>query len=232
MTTLVVIFFLLLVATTLAARFSARRANLPEISRSVPASQFDGLFADKLAEEMKLLAEEDAGAVQVTGRQQLLERAAAGDLKTLNEAQALNEPQFYQQALRAILTQADGNPKLFQSTVEYIVSSRKLRSSREFAEATIALWAESPDRFSPGSVLCLAALADDERVFVCALDTAFRLWCEERIEKISAADFLATVESAYWLVAGDVRSSGAGFLLKQAIADVRRELAAADRRPA
>jgi hypothetical protein len=81
-------------------------------------------------------------------------------------------------------------------------------------------------------MLCLAALADDEAVFKLTLNTALKLWREDRIAKVSATDFLATVESAYWLIASEVRTSGSGFLLKQAIADVRRALAAADRRPA
>jgi hypothetical protein len=162
----------------------------------------------------------------------LLERAAEGETEVLNEAQQFNDPQVYNQVLQAIFTQANGNPKLLRSTVEHIVGSRKLRTSHEFAEAVVALWADSPSQFTFADILCLAALADDEAVFKLALNTALELWRENRIEKVSAQSFLATVESAYWLVASEVRSSGSGYLLKQAIADVRRELAAANRRSA
>jgi hypothetical protein len=162
----------------------------------------------------------------------LLERAVEGEPEVLNEAQQLNDSQFYNQVLQAIFTQANGNLKLLRSTVECIVASQKLRSSRDFAESVVALWADSPSQFPLADVLCLAALADDEAIFKLALNTALKLWREDRIEKVSVQSFLVTVESAYWLVASEVRNSGSGFLLKQAIADVRRELAAANRRSA
>jgi hypothetical protein len=232
MTTFIFILFLLLTTAAIVLRFSKRQPDRQEISRHFPASQFDGLLAEQHAEEVKALAEEDARLSDAAARMRLLERAVKGEPEVLNEAQQLNDSQFYNQVLQAIFTQANGNPKLLRSTVEYIVGSRKLRTSREFAEAAVALWAEFPSQFTLADMLCLAALAGDEAVFKLALNTALKLWRENRIEKISAQSFLATVESAYWLVASEVRGSGSGFLLKQAIADVRRELAAADRRSA
>lgn len=232
MTTFLFILFFLLTATAIVARFSKRPPNRQETSCPLPASQFDGLLAEQRAEEVKAMLAEEAGLRDATARKQLLEFAAEGEMDVLNQAQSFGDPQFYTQVLQAIRSQADGNPKLLQSTVEYIVGSRKLRSSSEFAESVIGLWANSPDQFPLADVLCLAALADDEVVFKLALDTALKLWREDRIKKVSAQSFLSTVESAYWLVASEVRSSGSGFLLKQAIADVRRALAAADRRSA
>lgn len=232
MTTFIFILFLLLTATAIVARFSKRQPNLQEMSRHLPASEFDGLLAQQRAEEVKALAEEEARSRDAAARKQLLKRGAEGDVEVLNEAQEFGDPQFYNQVLQAIFAQADGNPKLIQSTVEYIVRSRKLRSSREFAGAVVELWAGSPNQFPLADVLCLAALADDEAVFRRTLDTALKLWREDQIEKVSSQNFLATVESAYWLVASEVRSSGSGFLLKQAIADVRRTLAAANRQSA
>lgn len=232
MSTFVFILFLLLTTAAIVARFSKRQPDPQEISRHLPASQFDGLLAEQRAEEVKILVEEEAGLRDATTRKRLLERAAEGEMEVLNQAQAFGDPQFYNQVLQVIFTQADGNPQFLQATVEYIVGSRKLRSSGEFSAAALKLWADSPNQFPLAQMLCLAALADDEAVFKLALNTALKLWREDRIAKVSATDFLATVESAYWLIASEVRTSGSGFLLKQAIADVRRALAAADRRPA
>ncbi|MDQ3013179.1 MAG: hypothetical protein M3X11_21040, partial [Acidobacteriota bacterium] len=124
------------------------------------------------------------------------------------------------------------NPKVLQSIAEHIVNSQELRSSREFAETMIDLWSKSPEQYSLANMLYLAGIADDAAVFKRAINAALTLWRDGRIEKVSAKEFLAMVESAYWLIAGEVRTSGSGFLLKQAIADVRRELAAANRRSA
>lgn len=54
-------------------------------------------------------------------------------------------------------------------------------------------------------------------------------WREGRVSKVSPTDILATIESGYWLISSEARLSGSGFLLKKAIAEVRRELAAAAR---
>jgi hypothetical protein len=91
-------------------------------------------------------------------------------------------------------------------------------------------WSEAPDRDSFVVALHLAGLSDDAAVFKRAVKLALRLFSEGRLPRISTEEFLATVESAYWLIEAEVRSSGSGFLLKRLIADVRRVLAAASRR--
>lgn len=232
MNTILFISLILIAATAIAFRFSKRRTAAPVTLRSLPDSQFDGLFAEQHAEDARALAEEDAGRQAKALRRRLLDRAAEGGIEALDEAQALNDDQFYKQVLRAIYTQADGNPKVLQSIAEHIARGRKLRSSGEFAEAMIGLWSKSPDHYSLANVLHLAALADDAGVFNRAINAVLAAWSAGQIEQVSARELLAAVESAYWTVAGEIRTSGSGFLLKQAIADLRRELAAANRRSA
>src|SRR5690349_7340915 len=108
-TSLFISLFLLLAA--IALRFSKRRVTEPEISRQLPASQFDGLFAERYAEEAKALAEENARLGEEAMRNQLLERAVKGEIGMLNEAHALGDAQLYEQVLQAIQIQADGNPE-------------------------------------------------------------------------------------------------------------------------
>lgn len=235
MGTIIFILFLLLTIAAITLHLSKRpKRQLPdqETFRHFPASQFDGLFAEQRAEEIRALTEEEARHRETAVRQQLLKRAAKGDLKALNEAQAFGDALFYQEVLRTISTQADGNPEILQSIVKYIIDSQELRSGSEFAEAMAEFWIKSPEQYSLADMLHLAVLADDAAVFQRAIETALKLWRESRIEKVSAKNFLATVESAYWLITSEVRNSGPGFLLKQAIADVRRELAAANRQSA
>src|SRR5262249_189211 len=105
-----------------------------------------------------------------------------------------------------------------------------LRSSGEFAAMMIERLSAAPDQSSLVCMLHLAALSDDAAVFERAVETALKLFSEGRSPQVSAEDFLTTVETAYWLIEAEVRSSGSGFLLKRLVADVRRELAAAARR--
>ena len=96
----------------------------------------------------------------------------------------------------------------------------------------IGQWSKSFDQRSFVDMLYLAALSDDVAIFKRAVEVSSRRFVAGGLPQVSARDFLATVESAYWLVATEVRYSGSGFLLKRLIADVRRELAAAPRRSA
>jgi hypothetical protein len=232
MNTILFIFLLLFAAAAIAFRFSKRRTAELEISRQFPASRFDGLFAERHAEEARVLAEENVRSRDEATRRQLLERAAEGEIKVLHEVHALGDAGFYREVLQAIHTQADGNPKVLQSIAKYIIDSQKLRSGSELAETVIEMWSKFPGQHSLAEMLYLAALADDAAIFTRATNVALLSWREDRVGKVSATEFLTAVESAYWLVASEVRTSGAGFLLKQAIADVRRELAATNRRSA
>lgn len=225
-------FVLLIIAAAIAYRIFGRETEPHKTSRNLPARHFDGLFAEQRAQEVLALKRAEAELRETETRQRLLARAAGGERSALEEAHSTGDAQLYREALRRIYTRAENNPEVLQDITTHIVGSRKLRSSRDFAETMITRWSQSPNSRSLADVLYLAALADDAPVFKMAVDVALQWWREDQIAKPPAQDFLALVESAYWMISVEVRSSGSGFLLKQAIADVRRELAAANRRSA
>lgn len=228
-----IIFFLtpcfLLVWALLVWRDVARNAMDEGTPSRLTAFQFDGLFAEQQAEESRLLAIAEARLRDEDHRQQLLNLAADGEESALDEAGNLADREFYAQVLQTLAAQANGNSEQLRSIAEYIVDSQKLRSSSKFAETMLDLWSVPISQRSLADMLYLAALADDPAMFQRTVSKAIQLWRSDLRSKVSAKDFLATVESAYWLISGEVRYSGQGFLLKQAIADVRRELATTNR---
>lgn len=208
-----------------AASASTDKAGYSQLS----SFQFDGLFAEQQAEESRQLAIAGAKLRDEEHRQRLLNLAAEGDETVLDEASKLGDTLFYAEVLRELTGQANGDAELLRGIAEYIVDSQELRSSSEFAGMMLGHWSASISQRSLADMLYLAALADDAEVFKRAINEALKLWRADLRTKISAKDFLATVECAYWLMSGEVRYSGSGFILKQAIADVRRQLAAANR---
>ncbi|MBL8189449.1 MAG: hypothetical protein JNK38_15675 [Acidobacteria bacterium] len=228
-----IIFFLtpclLLIWALLVWRDVARNAMDEGTPSRLTAFQFDGLFAEQQAEESRQLAIAEARLRDEDHRQQLLNLAAEGEESALDEAGNLADREFYAQVLQTLAAQANGNTERLRSIAEYIVDGQKLRSSSEFAETMLDLWNVPISQRSLADMLYLVALADDPAMFQRTVSKAIQLWRSDLRSKISAKDFLATVESAYWLISGEVRYSGQGFLLKQAIADVRRELATANR---
>ena len=230
MDTILFISILLLAVAAFALHRWNRRTSPKEPDFFPEPRSFDGLFAEQHAEEMKLLAQAEAERRDQEKRRRLLGRAAEGDKAALDEAREYGDAAFYREILQTLVARAEGDEEALRSIAEYIVDSRTLRSSGEFAAMMIERLSEAPDQSSLVCALYLAALSDDAAVFKRAVEVASRLFSEGRLPRVSAEDFLATVESAYWLIDAEVRGSGSGFLLKRLIVDVRRELAAASRR--
>jgi hypothetical protein len=230
MDTILFISILLLAAATLAIHFWNRRLPPKEPDFFPEPRVFDGLFAEQHAEEMNALAQAEAERHSQEERLSLLGRAVEGDKTALDEARVNGDDAFYLEILQTLVEWAEGDEEALRSIAKYIVDSRTLRSSAEFAAMMIERWSEAPDRLSFAGAIHLAALSDDAAVFRRAVEVALKYFREGRFPRVSAEDFLATVESAYWLIDAEARNSGSGFILKRLIVDVRRELAAAPRR--
>jgi hypothetical protein len=230
MNTILFISILLLAVATFALHLWNRRPPPKEPDFFPETRGFDGLFAEQHAEEMKRLAQAEAERRVQEERRNLLGRAAEGDLTTLDGACVYGDDAFYREILQTLVARAEGDEEALRSIADRIVDSRALRSSGKFAAMMIERWSERPDRLSFVSALHLSALSDDAAVFERAISVALKFFREGRLPRVSGEDFLATVESAYWLIDAEVRNSGSGFFLKRLIVDVRRELAAAYRR--
>ena len=82
------------------------------------------------------------------------------------------------------------------------------------------------DRRTTAAMLHVAALAGDAKFYQQAIETALLYWREQKLSDMTAEELTQLIESEFWLIPPDARNSGAGFLLKQKLAHVRRELTA------
>jgi hypothetical protein len=76
-------------------------------------------------------------------------------------------------------------------------------------------------------MLHVAALSNDAAVYQTAVETALEFWRGGLLSEVSAQELRAILEGEFWILSSPARSSGAGFLLKRALAVARRELKAA-----
>jgi hypothetical protein len=79
-------------------------------------------------------------------------------------------------------------------------------------------------------LLRAAALSDDAGLFSRAVADVFAAWEAGRAGGLSAHDLRALFDAEYWLLSSEAKRSGAGFLLKQQLSDVRRRLSQSTRR--
>jgi hypothetical protein len=176
------------------------------------------LFADDPSEA-------DAGAnPSAMDAASLIERARQGDLTTLTQAR--NDAPLYHDILNTLIDTCErqGNTT---ALVRHIAKSDDLRGNVRLAEWVIAAWQAAPDRRSMVDMLHVTALADDANTYRRAVDLAVEAFKNGRLSNFSADELLALFESQLWVLALNAQRGGDGFALKQRLADVRRELAAA-----
>lgn len=86
------------------------------------------------------------------------------------------------------------------------------------------IWASSPDARTTSEMFRLAAKADDAETFLEVLIQAEQFIQIGALSAFSTAEIYDLAESHRWLLSQSSRTSGAGFLIKEKTAEMRREL--------
>lgn len=224
MSAIFIIFLLLIVATSLAVYFSKRllldRSRTKySLSTPPPVSLFGesaGRLLPVINDEQERREKRDA---------EILARAAKGDAQVLREAHAAQDRTLYNAALDLLVAHSANDREALRTLAAEINVSNDLRANSRLAEVLLEDWKAAPDRNSMAEMLHVAALADDATVYSKAVEVALQFWGRannsERTKK-----FCELVESQFWTMDAQARASGAGFVLKERLAEIRRELAA------
>lgn len=223
MVTLLVTSFLLSAAISYAIYRWQRSAPDTDAQRVLPPARMSGLFGElSKAEEAALLAAETE-AQDTAASAALLERAAQGDKEALQDAQASGVESLYDEVLDTLAEHANSDAKLL-SLVSYIARNEGLRVNVKLAVKFTEHWKHSPDRGTTAKMLHVAALSGDAGVYRQAVEVAANFQRAGRVPSLSADELRQLVESEYWLLPAASRNSGAGFVLKQTLARLRRQL--------
>lgn len=228
MVTLLITSFLLLAGITYVIYLWQRPSSNRDAEISLPPPRSAGLFEEEFNEPPPR-ALPGGEVVGDERRRALLARAAAGDREALPDAHATRDAALYDEVLNALAARADSDKSLL-ALVSYITrSDAHLRVNHRLAEKFIESWKASPDRNSTAKMLHIAALAGDAGLYQTAIETAYQFWRDRRLKGISADELRQLIESEFWILAPAVRNSGAGFVLKRKLAQLRRQLVAAEK---
>jgi hypothetical protein len=225
MVTVLITSFLLIAAISYGFYCWLRPSSSDSAEHLLPPAPppFDGLFAaQETAQEAKRLPA-TRQAITDEERAALVKRAVEGDKASLLDAQQSNDAALYDEVLNVLIEQADTDKKLF-ALASHIARHQDLRVNNRLAEAFIGIWKAAPARSLTAEMLHVAALSDDADVYQRAMEEAVRYWRDGRIAELGADELRQLIESEYWILTQRVRSSGAGFVLKQSLASCRREL--------
>lgn len=217
--------FFLFTAISYAIYWWQRSSSNENSERVLPPARAVALFGELSRAEEAALLDGEKKATASAQRSALLQRAAAGDRKTLDEAQASADASLYDEVLDALTVRADSDESLL-SLVSYVARNAPLRVNAKLAAKFIESWKRSPGRGATAKMLHVAALSGDANLYRQAIEMAFQLWSDNRVPSLSADELRQLVESEYWILPAGSRNSGAGFVLKRTLARLRRELAA------
>jgi hypothetical protein len=205
--------FLFIFAFLAVAVYFWQKPATPAADPILPPPPARSLFeANRPVEPQQLQPMEAPNAAEI------LARARAGERAVLSEAAV--DQNLYAEALMLLSSSADA-PKLL-SIASYI-SQHALPVTSTFAKAFIQANASDSDRGSIAKMLHVAAQSDDVETYQQAVQTALKTWRANK-QSIPAEELATLIESEFWVLTSESRSSGAGFVLKQTLADARREL--------
>lgn len=85
------------------------------------------------------------------------------------------------------------------------------------------IWAASPDLRTTGEMFRLAAAADNADALLDVLNEAEQFYQTGKLIDVSSSELSELAENHYWLLSQSARVSGAGFILKERLADLRRK---------
>jgi hypothetical protein len=162
-------------------------------------------------------------------RKALLARAQFGDRQALVEAAKIRESDLYDEVLDTLVELTSSRQEEFDALVSHILK-HNLRANSNLANRSFGQFRTTPERRRTAEILHLAALAYDAATFEKAVDMVLLLWSEGRLDRLPSEELQELFESEYWVISSEARRSGAGFALKQRLAEVRRQLAIAKRR--
>ncbi len=147
-------------------------------------------------------------------REELLNRAKAGDFSALHDA---TKQQILYDEVLAVFAKQD----LF-GTADYISRHDELRTNATFAEALLEAWQQMPTRHGVANLLHISALSDDAEIYFLAVKTILQTWREQKIPDVSGQELAAVIEAEYWLLTPAARETK--MALKDFLTQMRTEL--------
>ena len=229
MVTLLITSFFILAILAIAIYFWQKPGS-PAETPALPNPPGRALFIEGAPDEQftaRLAAEEksDAIANAAARRFELVERIGGGYLSSLLEAYKAREDRVYDEALNALVDNADTDAKLLSLVSQ--ITTNELRVNSKLAERIMELYKRAPDRSGTARMLHISALSDDAATYQRAVETALNFWRAGQLPEISVPELRSILDGEFWVLSSPTRSSGAGFLLKRTLAGARRELEAA-----
>jgi hypothetical protein len=142
-----------------------------------------------------------------------------GNNYTLNPKNFHGLFQPTEEELRAFEKAEKEADKAKSEEAKRLESEEKISKVIEF----MSNWREMPSRRNTLELLYIASQSENGNVYNKAAKSVLESWNEGKISDLSAEDLAQILESHFWLLPSEQRTSGIGFGLNQEIASLRRK---------
>lgn len=170
--------------------------------------------------EIRALEDERQSEQRKKTQQEIYSKAEANDFYSLLEAQSF-ELDFYDKVLSKLAQNAETDEKLLLLCA--FLNENNLRTNTEVVKRSKTFWQKSFDKKDTIQLLHFSAKTESAEIFSETLEIVIQHWRKDFIKNINFEELQRLAESEFWLLPSDARTSGAGFLLKQQLANLREE---------
>lgn len=235
-TVLIIAIFLL--AITSFALYRSKRTSSRRGEYQLPPPRRVSLFEAEdtnYTSSRQLEAETESAGALAERRAVLRARAESGDTSALAEAHDKSGTagdEFYDELLDALVSHTSGSDERLHALASFVVENKELPANKSLTDALMRSWEVSPDAASTGELLHVAALSGDAATFGQVVEKILRARRAGKLSAVSAQSLCDVIESEFWVLPSEEIRSGAGFTLKQNLAEVRRRLLATAGEPA
>lgn len=159
-------------------------------------------------------------------REKLLAWATLVDFSALEDRPVVENEKFLTKSWTEaveILTERAASEQDVRRLASFCLN-HEFNVNKSLINAFHKIWTASPDRRTTAEMFRIAAKNDEADTFLDVLNEAEQALKNGSLSEVSAAELYRLAESHYWLLPESARISGAGFLIKEKMADLRREL--------
>ncbi len=153
-------------------------------------------------------------------RERVLAWASLIEFSALPEIKNIRNEKLRCDALE-ILTERARTDEDVCALVEFVLHHDEIIAKTRLVTAFQKVWERRPNRSSTIKMLHLAAESNDADLFLTVLTDAEQLIRAGKLADLTANELNNLADSHYWLLGEHARMSGAGFLLKQKLAERR-----------
>lgn len=156
----------------------------------------------------------------------LLQRARDGDRGVLLDADHVGDQTLYAEVFETVFALVQSDPAACSRLIAFLNEHNQLPVTQPFAQFLLESFQTQPTPAAARQCLFFSARTGSAALYSEVVDQILAHWRRGSLTGMQPADLAALIESQFWLLPVQARSSGDGHVFKRVLALIRRELTA------